>query len=562
MTQRDPTDATALLRAERDLCLKLLELSAHTDCESFLDEALVLLRTITGARCGYVSLGASVSEPHFTRTAGLTRAELAQLRQTISHGIVAASLKTGQTIATASAVSDPRFADNVSVRAAKIEAVLCAPIGADSTRGRAVGVIYLQGRPTAGPFGEHERRLVELFARHIAPICERLLRATSELRGVDPTAPWREKLKVSRLVGRSQPLAKLLHQIHVAAQVDMGVLIDGESGTGKTEVARCLHDSSARRAGPFVALNCAAIPELLFESELFGAEKGAHSQATRRMVGKIEAAQHGTLFLDEVAELPLGLQAKLLQFLQDKMYFRLGSTTPMTADVRVLAATNAELDELVAAKRFREDLKYRLDGFAIHVPPLRARREDIVLIAEAMLAQSNQSQAKDRQPLTLSWEARTALTEAQWPGNIRQLAAALQRAIAHAHSEQTDSIDVRHLWDAPESAGAEAQSIAAGRAPLAVGSAAEAQRAQHEAPIRAVNLQTNAVVEWDEALRIFQREHLHHALEHCKWNVTETSRALGLARSHLYELMRLHGLSRAARSAPTHDPSSDPPEGR
>src|SRR6185369_465378 len=169
--------------------------------------------------------------------------------------------------------------------------------------------------------------------------------------------------------------------------------------TGKTALARALHESSPRARGPFVELNCAALPEALFESELFGAEKGAHSTATRRIEGKVDAAKGGTLFLDEVGEIPLAVQSKLLMFLQSRRYYRLGGSAAIDADVRVVAATNANLEELVQKKRFREDLYYRLNVLEVRVPPLRDRPEDVAPIADAFVRALGKAHAR---PLPLS----------------------------------------------------------------------------------------------------------------------------------------------------------------
>ncbi|MFO0556614.1 MAG: sigma-54-dependent Fis family transcriptional regulator [Polyangiales bacterium] len=506
-------DELRALTAERDLYARLLELSGHSQAESFLDEALSLVAETCGARSGYLALGASDarSEPPIAMIRGFSQDEVSSIRERLSHGIIAEALRTGRTIATASAMEDPRFSSNASVRAAKIEAVLCAPIGGDAR----VGVLYLQGRERPGPFTERDRAMAELFAKHVAATAQRLLEARRANAREDHTAELRAKLQVESLAGTSRAMASMLQRMSVAALVDVTVLVTGESGTGKTEVARALHASSPRAAKPFVAVNCAAIPEALFESELFGAEKGAHSTATRRISGKVDAAQGGTLFLDEVAELPLTVQAKLLQFLQSRTYFRLGSSEALTADVRLIAATNADLQEMVRAKRFREDLYYRLEVFTIRVPSLRERPEDVSAICDFVLAELSRSMGRT---LALTWAARASLVRSEWPGNVRQLASTLQRAAAFALGDGTDTIDVRHVF----------------------ADRADAQRA-------AVTAQEPAAesLPWEEATRRFQRELLARTLDATKWNITETARRLGLARSHLYELLRAHGLSRS-----------------
>lgn len=502
-------DELRALRAERDLYARLLELSGHSQAESFLDEALALVAELCGARNGYLALGADDrGAPTIAMSRGFSQDELRSVAERLSRGIIAEALRTGRTIATASAMEDPRFAGNASVQAAKIEAVLCAPIGAG------VGVLYLQGRDRAGPFVERDRAMAELFARHVSATAQRLLDGRRRERREDMTAGHRAKMKLESLAGTSRPMAEMFQRMHVASMVDVTVLVTGESGTGKTEVARALHASSPRASQPFVELNCATIPETLFESELFGADKGAHSTATRRIAGKVDSARGGTLFLDEVAEIPLTVQAKLLQFLQSKSYFRLGSTEAQTADVRLIAATNADLAEMVRSKRFREDLFYRLEVFTIRVPSLRERSEDVGALADHALGSIGRSMGR---ALSLTWAARVALERSEWPGNVRQLYHALQRAAVFALGDGTDTIDARHLFsDRPSAV-----------APTA------ARTSEPE------------IEPWDEATRRFQRELLARALDATQWNITETARRLGLARSHLYELLRAHGLSRA-----------------
>ncbi|HVY49190.1 MAG TPA: sigma 54-interacting transcriptional regulator, partial [Minicystis sp.] len=270
--------------------------------------------------------------------------------------------------------------------------------------------------------------------------------------------------------------------------------------------------SSPRARGPFVELNCAALPETLFESELFGAEKGAHSTATQAKPGLVDAAKRGTLFLDEVGEMPLVVQSKLLTFLQSKRYYRLGAAQPVEADVRVVAATNADLDELVAAKRFREDLFYRLNVLEIRVPPLRARREDIAAIADSIAARVGGS--GEVRALPLSHAARVALAEGEWPGNVRQLGNVVERGWAVALSEGAAAIEPRHLF--PERAAADDD---AGPEPES----------------------------YEDAMRRFKLRFIREALERCSWNVSETARRIGVARSHLNDLIKLHGLARTAR---------------
>jgi len=211
------------------------------------------------------------------------------------------------------------------------------------------------------------------------------------------------------------------------APTETTVLITGESGTGKELVAHAIHGTSPRREGPFVALNCAAIPESLLESELFGHERGAFTGADRARAGKIEAAGGGTLFLDEIGELSAPAQAKLLRVIQEREFTRVGGTATQKADVRLLAATNRDLLAEVREGRFREDLYYRLAVFAVHLPPLRERGDDIRILAEHFLAEFGRRMGKSDDGL--SREARDRLLSYAWPGNIRELSNAIERAL-------------------------------------------------------------------------------------------------------------------------------------
>jgi two-component system, NtrC family, response regulator len=229
------------------------------------------------------------------------------------------------------------------------------------------------------------------------------------------------------LLGGSPSMQDLYRRVQKLAGTDATVLLTGESGTGKELAARALHALSARRAAPFVAVNCAAIPDTLLESEFFGAEKGAYTGADRSRAGRFEAAHRGTLFLDEVGELPLPLQPKLLRVLQEGTLTRVGGTQEIRTDVRIVAATNRDLKVEVAAGRFREDLFYRLDVVAVRMPPLRDRREDVALLARHFVARTERRHGVRVEPLQAAVLKR--LIEYGWPGNVRELANVVERLV-------------------------------------------------------------------------------------------------------------------------------------
>jgi transcriptional regulator with GAF, ATPase, and Fis domain len=229
------------------------------------------------------------------------------------------------------------------------------------------------------------------------------------------------------LIGASAKFQAVLEDVRVVAPTDCSVLVQGETGTGKEVIAHAIHDSSPRQKGPFVALNCAAIPAALLESELFGHEKGAFTGAVAQTVGRFQAAHGGTLFLDEIGELPLELQPKLLRVLQEQQYERLGSTRTLRADVRVIAATNQGLFRMVEEKTFRADLYYRLSVFPISLPPLRERKDDIPALVEHFVRRFSRRMGKsiDQVPDSVM----EILTDHYWPGNIRELQNFIERSV-------------------------------------------------------------------------------------------------------------------------------------
>ena len=269
-------------------------------------------------------------------------------------------------------------------------------------------------------------------------------RALEQRRLITENLLMREELAVRRgapqIVGDDAALKRVLASLHRAAATDATVLLEGESGTGKELFARTLHALSPRSSEPFVAINCAAIHETLLESELFGHEKGAFTGAVARKPGKFELANRGTLFLDEIGDLPLALQAKILRALEEKRFDRLGGTSLIQVDVRLVAATNQALKAAVAARRFREDLYFRLSVFPIVIPPLRERKGDIGLLTRFFVERFCRDLKK--KPMVISAAALEALQQYAWPGNVRELQNCIERAVILADG---DTLQPRHL---------------------------------------------------------------------------------------------------------------------
>src|SRR5213594_3872128 len=242
------------------------------------------------------------------------------------------------------------------------------------------------------------------------------------------------------IIGESAAVQEVLVKIEQMAPVSSTVLIEGESGTGKELVARAIHDLSPRRGQAFIAVNCAALPETLLESELFGHEKGAFTGAAERRLGRFELADGGTIFLDEVGEMPPPTQVKLLRVLEDKSFFRVGGTQPINVDVRVIAASNRSLKEAVARGTFRDDLFYRLNVLSVYLPPLRERRSDIPLLVRTFVAEFAKTHARTFRGITP--EATQILVEADWPGNVRQLKNLIESMVVLAPEGEIRASDI------------------------------------------------------------------------------------------------------------------------
>jgi DNA-binding NtrC family response regulator len=288
---------------------------------------------------------------------------------------------------------------------------------------------------------------------------------------------YQRRFGLPRVLGDDPALKETMLAIQRAATTDTTVLILGESGTGKELMSRALHQLSPRAKGPFVAINCAAIPEALLENELFGHEKGAFTGAHARKEGKAELAHRGTLFLDEIGDLPLPLQGKILRLVQEKQFERVGGNQTLRVDIRVVAATNRDLRAAVARGEFREDLFFRISVFPVEIPPLRRRRADIPVLAEAFL--ERYAKEMGRKGLRLGPEARRALMEHSWPGNVRELQNCLERAAILC-----DGLEIRpeHLLLRPDTErGPSLGDVLDLSGPLAEVSARAAARAEEEA---------------------------------------------------------------------------------
>ena len=321
-----------------------------------------------------------------------------------------------------------------------------------------------------------------------------------------------------QIVGSSKAIKSVIERIEKVAPTPARVLVTGENGTGKELVARAIHDLSLRARGPFVEVNCAAIPAELIESELFGHMKGSFTGAVSDRPGKFELADGGTLFLDEIGDMSLPAQAKVLRALQEGVISRIGSGKPLEIDVRVVAATNKTLEQEIAAGRFREDLLYRLNVVPIEVPPLRVRRGDIPQLVSHFSDQLSGTGRAGLKPKEFEPEALKLLAAHDWPGNIRELRNAVERLLILAAGETVTESDVARL------VGEGGRTVAAGEA-AASGSLLRAGT-------------------FEEFKQAAERAYLQAKLKEHDWNVSETARTLAMPRSNLYKKIERYRLAR------------------
>jgi DNA-binding NtrC family response regulator len=391
--------------------------------------------------------------------------------------------------------------------AAAVHSVVVVPI----VRGRrAPGVVYVDSRVARRRFSTRDVDLLARVTRYLSGIVESLASAAAEAPAGHPP--------VDRLFVPGSPFAAVVELVRRAATTDVNVLVTGETGTGKEECAALLHRLSGRRAGPFVPVNCGAIPEALVESELFGYRKGAFSGADSDRAGLVELADKGTLMLDEVGELPATVQVKLLRVLQERRVQRLGGGDPVAVDFRLVAATHRDLATLVESGRFREDLYYRLNVFPIALPALRERKMDLPLLVEYLVAAlSARAGGRVR---GVSAPALAALTARPWPGNVRELRNVLERALV---MEESEELTVASL--PPERA-------RAGAAPQAAQAIPQTLIPKAPGPLRP----------YSEELREFEREYFRRLRAEVGENISAMSRVSGISRFTLYRKLGQIGL--------------------
>jgi Nif-specific regulatory protein len=431
-----------------------------------------------------------------TRVAHLP--ELAELRQPLDRGIAAHVARTGHTLRVANAALEPLFDPSADARTGyTTRSLLAAPIR-EHARAPVLGVVQVLNHRDGSFDTEDERYLEALGVQLAHAFALTTLRASEQREGLELRGPF------NRIVGRSEAMREAYRRVALASETEASVLFTGETGTGKSLLARAIHVNSMRQSGPFVVLDCTTLPGQLVESELFGHERGAFTGADRRVPGKVELARGGTLFLDEVGDLPLEMQGKLLRFVQDRVFERVGGRETLASDARILCATHRDLKSLVRTGQFRGDLYYRIKVVEVEVPPLRDRGTEELWLLFEHFASLYAARHKRPRP-TLSASLRSQLLRHQWPGNVRELEHWVESAVVlspDGHVREDLAPSTIRRSGAPPSNGAPCFS-----APL------------------------------DLTLEQVERRYAEAVLAECEGNKTEAARKLDIGRNTLARLL-------------------------
>lgn len=494
-----------------DLILEVSKTLVNLDNPSRLLDDILSLILKRGLQYAAIKLIDPVSDDIIIRySAGLSEEEKERGRYRIGEGITGTVVETSQPITIKSIRKDSRFLNRTGAADVKDGSFYCLPIIMDNSTVGALSAFsgaqvsdsehqdYHDLLNAIVPFIAQAMRVHDKFLRQNKQLEEENLSLRSELRA---------KRSISNFVGSSSKMHQVFDQIRMVSNSNATVMIRGENGTGKELVAETIHYSSPRATKPLIKINCAAIPENLLESELFGHEKGAFTGAIATKKGRAELAEGGSLFLDEIGEISHAIQVKLLRFLQSREYERVGGTRTMQADVRIITATNRNLEEEIKQGNFREDLYYRLNVFPIFVPSLRERKTDITLLADYFLEKFCKENHKDIR--RISTPAIEMLMSYHWPGNVRELENALERAVLLC---QTDTIRAQDLPPSLQTSATSSRTYESWSLPQAV-----------------ANLEREMIVE---------------ALKNNDWHQGKAAQAVGITERQMGYKLRKYGITK------------------
>lgn len=407
------------------------ELLKEHDVDALLERMMDMIVELTGAEKGFLLLRGNDDDTLDVRVArAMDRATLGDGSQLYSDSIVRAVIESRAPLIVSDALQDDAFRQSHSVVNFRLCSVLCSPL---LYQGELLGIIYLGNDNIVNLFDEGHKDALTIFSASAALIIRNAMLLQSAREDNRVLRQRLETMHFGSIIGASDAMQAIYRHVERIAPTDITVLIGGETGTGKELIAREIHERSPRAKGPFISINCGAIPEALLESELFGHVRGAFTGANQSRIGKFQAANKGTLFLDEIGEMPLNLQVKILRALQERVITRVGDHKDEAIDIRIIAASNRDLLQEVQEGSFREDLYYRLNVMEVTLPPLRERGEDVLLIAQFLLDRYvNEYGTPQRR---FGSEVKKTMRRYHWPGNIRELENHIKKAVVLA--EQT-----------------------------------------------------------------------------------------------------------------------------
>ncbi len=485
---------------------RLKEISTWVSSVQDLDQLLELIiesatRMMDAKASSLLLLDPRTQKLYFKVATGEKGSDVKQFEIDLGQGIAGHVAQTGEPLLIPDVAHEPRWYKEISESIGfQTRSIACVPM---KLNGDTIGVVEIIDKADGSAIHEEDLKILSVFADLAAQAignARKIEHNKNEIRNLKQELQGKYEI-----VGESKALRNVISDAIKVANSKASTLILGESGTGKELLARLIHRAGARKDEPMVVLNCAALPETLLEDELFGHEKGAFTGAAAQKIGKFELADRGTIFLDEIGEMSPNMQSKLLRILQDGVFYRVGGNKSIPVDVRVIAATNRDIEKEVAEGRFREDLYYRLNVVQIRMPPLRERKEDIRLLAEYFLAIFKKERGVSN--LVISKEAMKLMTEYDWPGNVREMKNALERAVVMGNGETILPEDLPTFACEPQYPG------------LQVG------------------------LSLKEATDIFKKEFIALNLKHTGGNRSLAAKKMAIQRTYLSRLIAKYGLS-------------------
>lgn len=469
-----------------------------------MDEAI----PISGAERGMIILFNETGDIEFQTARNLNKEDIEHPQFEISRTIIETVKTEKQPICLQNALENPKLKKSKSVEQLRLLSVICLPLMYDD---KLFGVVYLDNRKFAGIFKPETFNFVEEFANFISLAAYQALERKHLQNHVNELEDeLRGKYEFDQIIGHHPDMVKIFKLVSQVADTSATVLIQGESGTGKELIAQALHYNSCRKNKPFIPVNCGAIPENLLESELFGHVRGAFTGAIKDKVGWFEQANGGTIFLDEISEMPPSLQVRLLRVLQTGEYSRVGNAQIQHCDVRVVAASSKKLDGLIKQGKFREELYYRLNVIEIHLPPLRDRKSDILPLAKHYLKQFSEKYGKEK--IRFSEQAIGALFNYHFPGNVRELVNIIQRAVVLV---EDDIVNIQHL---------------------------PPQIIQTNLSSEQITTPPSLQVAKQRAIEDFEKEYIINCLKIAKGNITQAARVAGTYVKNFHVKMKKYGI--------------------